>query len=165
MTAPRPDPLPHLSAVAAALRDPDQPRASFRALETALCAAIGARLFSILLRHHDGSTERYWTNRAEYPVGGRKPANDTVWARRVIAEQVCYRANDYDGIRAVFFDHALIRSLGCEAVLNIPVAWRGETLGTINLLHQAGWYLEADEALGLIFAALAVPAFQLLARS
>jgi hypothetical protein len=161
----RPDPLPHLAAVAAAMRDKDQPAACFKALETALCAAIGAKLFTILLKHSDGAAERYWTNRAEYPVGGRKPPNNTVWAQRLMVEQVCYRANDYDGIKAAFFDHELIRSLGCESVLNIPVVWKGETLGTINLLHQAGWYRESDEALGITFAGLAVPAYLLLTRS
>jgi hypothetical protein len=160
---PRPDPLPHLAALARSLRDPGQPEATFRALEAALCAAIGARLFTILVRHADGSSERCWSNRAEYPVGGRKPANDTFWSRQVLVEQRCYRANDLAGIRAVFFDHELIRALGCESVLNIPVAWRGETLGTINLLHQAGHYREEDETVGAIFAALAVPAFLLIA--
>ena len=165
MTSPRPDPLPHLAAVAAAMRAADQPAASFRALEVALTSAIGARLFTILLKHTDGSSERYWTNRPEYPVGGRKPPNDTVWARRLLVEQRCYRANDFEGIKAVFFDHELIRSLGCESVLNIPVAWEGTTLGTINLLHQAGHYLEEDERVGLVFAGLAVPAFLKLTRS
>jgi hypothetical protein len=161
----RPDPLPHLAAVAAAMVEPGQPKATFQALETALCAAIGAKLFTILLKHSDGSAERYWTNRAEYPVGGRKPPNNTVWAQRLMVERVCYRANDFEGIKAAFFDHELIRSLGCESVLNIPVAWQGETLGTINLLHQAGWYLESDETLGRIFAGLAVPAYLKLTRT
>jgi GAF domain-containing protein len=161
----RPDPRPHLAAAAAALGDADQPNATFRALETAMHAAIGAKLFTILLKHSDGSSERFWSNRSEYAVGGRKPPNDTVWSRHVLAEQRCYRANDYEGVKAVFFDHELIRSLGCESVLNIPVVWRGETLGTINLLHQAGHYGESDETTGKLFAALAVPAFLLLTRS
>lgn len=161
----RPDPLAQLGLVAASLADSDQPRATFRALEAAMCAAIGATLFTILLKHADGSVERFWTNRAEYPVGGRKPANTTPWGQRVMVDRVCYRANDYAGIKAAFFDHELIRTLGCESVLNIPVAWQGATLGTINLLHRAGWYLESDEALGSTFAGLAVPAFLLLTRS
>jgi hypothetical protein len=164
MTAPRPDPWPHLAAVATAVRDADQPTATFRALEAALVAAIGARLFTILLKHSDGSSERFWTNRPEYPVGGRKPPNDTFWARHVLDQQRCYRANDFAGIAAVFFDHALIRSLGCESVLNIPVVWAGEALGTINLLDVAGHYTEADEATGRLFAALAVPAYLTLTR-
>jgi GAF domain-containing protein len=161
----RPDRTAHLAAVAAALREADQPRATFAALESAMGAAIGARLFTILLKHTDGSSERTWTNRAEYPVGGRKPPNDTFWARHVLDQQRCYRANDFAGIQAVFFDHALIRSLGCESVLNVPVVWQGATLGTINLLHAAGHYTEEDEALGLLFAALAVPAYLRLTRA
>lgn len=161
----RPDPLPHLAAVAAALSNPDQPTTTFRALERALATAIGAKLFTILLTYRDGSTERYWTNRAEYPVGGRKPPSETIWGQRMMIERRCYRANGYADIRVAFFDHELIRSLGCESALNIPVVWRGETLGTLNLLHQAGWYAETDETLGLTFAGLAVPAFLLLARS
>jgi hypothetical protein len=58
----------------------------------------------------------------------------------------------------VFFDHALIASLGCAAVLNLPVVYDGRVLGTVNLLHEAAWYAETDIAVGLIFAALAAPA-------
>jgi len=64
----------------------------------------------------------------------------------------------------VFFDHELILSLGCESVLNVPVAWDGRVLGTINLLHEAGWYDEADVPVALAFAALAVPACLALIR-
>jgi hypothetical protein len=65
-------------------------------------------------------------------------------------------------VKAVFFDHELIRSLGCESVLNIPVVWAGRTLGTINLLHRAGWYDEAQLPLAETLAALAVPAYLML---
>jgi hypothetical protein len=36
-------------------------------------------------------------------------------------------------------------------------------LGTINLLHEEGWYDGADVPTGLAFAALAVPAYLLAA--
>ena len=67
-----------------------------------------------------------------------------------------------DDIRTVFFDHALIASLGCASVLNLPVVHDGRTLGVLNLLHEASWYGEDDVPLGQVFAALAVPAFGLL---
>ena len=35
----------------------------------------------------------------------------------------------------------------------------GRVFGTVNLLHETGWYDEADVPLGLLFAALAVPGF------
>ena len=61
-----------------------------------------------------------------------------------------------DDIRAVFFDHELIASLGCDSVLNVPVVWNYRMLGTINLLHEANWYSEADLPVSAIFAGLAV---------
>ena len=53
-------------------------------------------------------------------------------------------ANDIDGIAAVFADHELIRSLGCESVINVPIVVAGEVLGTINCLHEAGFYTERE---------------------
>ncbi len=77
-------------------------------------------------------------------------------------QQVIGRGEPFIGrtaedIRAVFFDHALIGSLGCESVLNMPVRWRGRTLGTLNLLHRANYYDESDLPIARLFAALALP--------
>ncbi len=44
-------------------------------------------------------------------------------------------------------------------MLNVPVVHDGRVLGTLNLLHEAGWYGERDVAPGLLFAALAVPGY------
>jgi len=63
------------------------------------------------------------------------------------------------GRGAVFFDHALIASLGCDSVLNLPVVHGECVLGTLNLLHEADWYGEEDIASGTLFAALAVPGY------
>ena len=115
-----------------------------------------------MLRYHPDSreSERYYTNQpAAYPVGGRKPFNETAWSRRLFGERRPYIGYTADDIRNVFFDHALIASLGCDSVLNIPVAYDGRVLGTLNLLHEARWYDEADAAPGLLFAALAVPGY------
>jgi hypothetical protein len=158
---PRPDPLPHLRSVAAALAGDGEPAAVFAALDRAMGAAIGHKLFTVLLFHAaSGESERFYTNRpAAYPVGGRKALNPTPWAQRVIHERHPYIGRSAGDIRSVFFDHALIHSLGCDAVLNLPVVHGGKLLGTVNLLHEAGWYDEDDVPLGLVFAALAVPAY------
>lgn len=160
----RANPLPHLIDIAAALRAPSQPQASFAAIEKATAAAIGQILFTVLLRHEvTGEAERFWTSHPkEYPVGGRKPLNPTFWTEHVLKQQRPYLGNDHEAVKAVFFDHELIRSLGCESVLNIPVVWNGRSLGTINLLHKAGWYREEDIAIGQAIAALAVPAYLML---
>ena len=49
-------------------------------------------------------------------------------------------------------------------MLNLPVRWRGETLGTLNLLHQAGHYEEAHVAPARALAQMAVPAMLMLER-
>ena len=40
----------------------------------------------------------------------------------------------------MFDDFELIRSLGCESVINVPIVVDGDVLGTINCLHEAGFY-------------------------
>jgi hypothetical protein len=155
----RVDPLPHWAAVAAALAEPGQPATAYRALETALGAVLGHRLFTVLRFHAaTGESERVWTNApAAYPVAGRKALNPTFWSRQVLQERRPYLGRTAADIRAVFFDHELIASLGCASVLNVPVVWDGRVLGTLNLLHEAEWYDEHDATTGLAFAALAVP--------
>ena len=162
---PRVDPLPHLAAVAAAVRAAGQPEATFRALDAATGATLGHKLFTCLLHHPTArESERRYTNQpAAYPVGGRKPVQPTPWTRRLFEEHRPYIGYTAEDIREVFFDHALIASLGCASVINLPVVHDGRALGTLNLLHEAGWYGEDDVTLGELFAALAVPAFLRLA--
>jgi hypothetical protein len=159
--APAVDPRPHLAAVAAVATLPGQPAAVFGALDAALGAVLGHRLFTLMRFHAvSGDSERvYTTHPAAYPVGGCKPLNPTAWTEQVLRRQQPYLGRTAADVRAVFFDHALIASLGCGSVLNLPVVWDGRSLGTINLLHEEGWYEEGDTGSGLLFAALAVPAF------
>lgn len=166
--SPRPetDPLPHLLAVARAMRSPASPEAALTALDAAMGATIGHKLFTCLLHHPAArESERRYTNQpAAYPVGGRKPVPDSAWARRLFVEREPYIGYTADDIREVFFDHVLIASLGYASVLNVPVVHDGRTLGVLNLLHEARWYDEADAPLAQVFAALAAPAFLKLAR-
>ena len=163
----RPDPDPQFAAVLAAHRDADQPAATFRAVDAALAATIGHKLFTILIHHPSlRQSERFYSNLPDaYPVGGRKPMTDSPWMQRVVHGGEPYIGRTREDIREVFFDYELIWSLGCESVLNMPVRWRGQTLGTLNLLHQAGWYDEGDVATTRLFAHLALPAMALIART
>lgn len=155
----RPDPAPHLASVVAAVTEGGQPAPLFAALDRAMAGAIGHKLFTILVIHPGAQeSQRYYSNMPEaYPVGGRKPINRTHWFQRVLGEGEPYIGYNYADIRDVFFDHELIRSLGCESVLNVPVRWNGASLGTINLLDRAGYYAPSDVPLAKHFAALAVP--------
>jgi hypothetical protein len=158
------DPVPHLAAVAKAAAEGEGPPAVFTALDGALAATLGHKLFTALLFHAaTGESERFYTNQPKaYPIGGRKPLNPTFWAKLVIEGRRPYLGRTAADIKAVFFDHALIDSLGCRSVINLPVVEAGKILGTLNILHEEQWYDETDFALGSVFAALAVPAFRRL---
>jgi hypothetical protein len=54
----------------------------------------------------------------------------------------------------VFSEYEVLWSIGCESVLNIPVRKGGITLGTLNLLGEAGLYDGADVDFALVFAQL-----------
>jgi hypothetical protein len=153
-------------ALVAAQAEPDQPAAVFRALDHALASEPGHILFTVLLHHKaERQNERFYTNMPEaYPIGGRKPITDSPWMRRVIHGGQPYIGRTREDIRESFFDYELIWSLGCESMLNMPVRWAGETLGTLNLSHRAGHYGEAHLPQMKLVAALAVPAFLVLTR-
>jgi len=161
---PAADPIPHLAAVARSVAEGEGPAAILAALDHALAATLGHKLFTALLFHSEtGESERFYTNQpAAYPVGGRKALNPTFWAKQVILERRPYIGRTAADIAGVFFDHALIDSLGCRSVLNIPVVEASKILGTLNVLHEERWYDEGDLPLAAIFAALAVPAYRRL---
>jgi GAF domain len=120
----------------------NQPTTAFDALCELTEALVGVKLFTLMT--HDGKrgyAERVYSNMPDaYPVSGTKPTNTTHWSTEVIERRRTFVANDIDSIAAVFNDYALIRSLGCESVINIPVEIDGEVVGTINCLHEAGFY-------------------------
>src|SRR5215207_7692689 len=159
----RPDPMPHFIEVARAIREPGQPVTALAALDKALEGAIGHRLFTVLaVNLEKNENRRYYSNRPrEYPVGGVKPiVQDSPITHKVMLDGICHINHDYAQLSRVFFDHELIRSLGCESSINVPVRWNGRTVGMLNLLHRSGWYRDEDIPTLSIFAALATPALQ-----
>ncbi|MGY8708217.1 GAF domain-containing protein [Bradyrhizobium sp. 18BD] len=159
------DPL--LCTVAAAQGRVDQPDALFAALDEAVRSAIGHKLFTILTYDGDsGEAARIYSNLpGPYPTGGRKRLAPGPWTEAVLDRGEAYIGRTREDLRAVFPDHELIASLGCESVLNMPVRWRGRTFGSLNLLHEAGWYGEDDVAACLPFAQLTLPALLAPAHS
>jgi hypothetical protein len=95
---------------------------------------------------------------AVYPVGGRKTKAQTAWADHVLRDMKVFRATTPDGIRAAFDDHATIAGLGLGSILNIPLVLAGRCVGTMNLLHEAGWYTPQDEPTGLLLGVFLLPA-------
>lgn len=143
------------------------PGAVFAALNEAAAAVLGHRLFTVLrFDRHARQAQRVYTSQPDaYPLNGSKPIADSPWVAQVLERGEPYIARDADDIRATFADHAQILSLGCASALNLPVCWQGETLGTLNLLHQEDWYRPAHLAFGLVLAQLALPALRAPARA
>jgi len=83
--------------------------------------------------------------------------------QRVIGAGNPYIGRSRRDIEENFFDHALIVSLGCESILNMPVRWGGRTMGTLNLCHRAGFYGEHHLPRMHLIAQLALPALLAIA--
>ena len=145
------------------LAAPAQPAEGLRALDVALQRSVGHKLFTVLvLDWEKGESQRHYSSRpVAYPAGGAKPIQrDSAFFEGVVLAGRARLCVNYDDCRRAFFDHELIHSLGCESAVNVPVRWNGETLGSLNLLHQAGWYT-AQMLPGLsVYAALAIPLLQ-----
>lgn len=146
---------PDFSTFTAALAASDGPQKAFDALCELTKNHVGTKLFTVMI--HDartGDTSRVYSNMpTAYPVSGTKPVNETDWSRQVIREKRTFVANDIKAIADVFDDYRLIKSLGCESVINVPIFVAGQFKGTINCLHEVGFYtpgrVAAAEALKL----------------
>jgi hypothetical protein len=155
-----------IDTVVASLSDTDQPHALFRAVDAALKQQVGHILFTILISHHaTRESERFYTNMPEaYPVGGKKPITDSALMQRLLVAGEPYIGHNADDIRWAFYDHELIRSLGCDSVLNMPVRWQGRTIGTLNLLAGADHYNNSHIPIVRTIAHLALPGMLMVAR-
>ncbi len=154
---PRPyDPFPGILAAASA----DTVTGRLAAIDHAIAEGIGHKLFTVLVLNWDrGENQRYYSNQPDaYPIGGAKPIAKS--SASAMLEGQCRFLDTYEDVNAAFFDHELIRSLGCESCVNVPVRWAGQTIGTLNILHEANWYTPADVPAFTVFAALAAPALQ-----
>lgn len=141
------------------LAEPGQPNFFFDALDAALSRRVGHRLLTLLYR--DGNeVARVYSNMPDiYPVFGRKPMGETPWGDLVLNRQQPFLGRDREAIKWAFFDHELIASIGLNSAINIPVVYDGETIGTINLLHEEFFYTEDHLQRARKFAPLLIPAF------
>ena len=160
MTTPRrPLTLDDVQAVLGLTAGPHAPRDTYAAVESLAGRVLGHRLFTLMVLHDaTGEVERVYSSRPDvYPVGGRKAKRGTAWGAIVIDRGEVYLGRTAEDIRWAFDDHPLILSLGLQSVLNVPVSFQGRPIGTMNLLHEAGWYGDADAPPGRLLAALLVP--------
>lgn len=133
-------------------------------IESAVRGAVGVRLFTVLAWVGErGALHRVYTNDpVAYPLSGEKVMpQDAPWIADVVVGQRTYLGRDPAGVAEVFSDHELISSLGCGAVINVPVVDGGRTLGVLNLLDAEGAYDEEAVAAVLPLADRCVQALRL----
>lgn len=156
--------LAELRRCTAALAAAGQPAAIYAAVEAALQTLVGHRLFTLLVVDGDEVARIHSSNPAAYPVSGRKPMNRTKWGDVVLRDRRVWVAKSRPDIEWAFFDHKLIFSLGLGACINVPVAWDGRTVGTMNVLDAEGAYADAQGATAALFAPFLVAPFRDAAR-
>lgn len=103
---------------------------------------VGVKLFTVMTvdMENDLACRAYSNMPKSYPVSGTKPIVRDSWFKIVHDDHDVFVANTIEDIANVFPDYDLIKSLGCESVLNLPVVVKGELLATINLLHEANYF-------------------------
>ena len=103
---------------------------------------VGTKLMTLMILDEDaGLARRIYSNMPDaYPVSGTKPMEKNPWSEKVLGRRETFVANTIEAIDDVFPDAALIKSLGCESVINIPIEINGKVLGSMNILHEAGHY-------------------------
>ena len=103
------------------------------------CAALGTRLFTITTHDltHDLFRRAYTSHPVEYPAHGTKPLTRDAWYDLCITRAQPFVANTAAEFATVFFDHALITSMGLGSAANLPLrAHDGTVPATVNLLAE-----------------------------
>jgi len=76
----------------------------------------------------------------------------------VINRQQVFVAHTIEQLAEVFFDHQLIAQLGLGSVINWPIVFNGNVVGTVNLLAGSGAYEQQSlEILEQLYPWLLVP--------
>jgi len=107
-------------------------------------AVIGVKLFTLTaINMAQGHVRRVYSSHEEvYPLLGTKPLVIDAWFERMRTEREIDVINTGEGMEGNFGDLDLIRSLGCNASISVPVMAGNDLLGTINALDAEGRYTQ-----------------------
>ena len=123
--------------------------ATLTEVHKAVRAELGVKLFTILAFTDGGQTLHriYSSHPQQYPVGGRKDVVADIaadWVTRCRDEKAPYFGATREDVRRIFTDSALIESLGCGSIINVPIVRHGVSIGALNILDTEGKYSRAD---------------------
>lgn len=117
--------------------------AAFQTIFDILQRSPGVIMFTALQWIPEVSTlRRVFTSHPEtYPLGAEKTVEVSAgWLDAVISKKEPFLAADLQALEEVFTDVQLIKSVGCGAVLNVPVLRDGQVVGVLALANTEGGY-------------------------
>ena len=143
-----------LSDIADHMRSDFEVSKLYPVLECALGELVGFRLLTILRMERAQVRRLHSSDPESYPAGGVKDISGDTWLREMLETGRPVVSNTPELVQQRFPDHQAIFVLGCGAVLNVPVTDARHALGSINLLHEAGWFDREHALIVRPFAAL-----------
>ena len=134
-------------------------QAVYKAVEAVAAETCGF-VFLTTLRHDEAQqvvVRLHSSDEKSYPIGGTKPINKITASHSMTQTGEVFLAADKEQVKAAFFDHELIFSLGATAILNSPIRYAGRHLGTLNFSGVSGTYGPDEVQAAKILAGLLVP--------
>ncbi|MCA0328113.1 MAG: GAF domain-containing protein [Proteobacteria bacterium] len=81
------------------------------------------------------------------------------WSERVLDQGLPYIGSDESDIRQVFSEADLLIAKGLYSVLNIPIWYSGDVIGSLNLLHHRKAYDGVDDRWIWLMSSICTPIF------
>lgn len=148
-----------MQSFADALAEAQSETAVGAALHRLAEAVVGVKLFTLTADNPEAGYVRrvYSSDEVAYPTLGTKPIVFDEAYRSMTQDRKIAVVNSAEAMRADFPDLDLILSLGCASAVNIPIVATGAVLGSVNLLHEEGFYTPArvEAAKALLVPAMA----------
>jgi hypothetical protein len=108
---------------------------------------IGFKLltFMIFSNNQKFAKRIYSSDENKYPIGKSKKLPNNYWAVMTVQKRRSFVGNNKKIIEKYFYDHKIITSLGCEAILNQVVIYNKKTIGCINILHKKNYFTKIHQ--------------------
>lgn len=157
--------LARLNTLCDQLRHAATPVAVLDAVGQATLDLLGPGLLTInTWQVETGEIGRLWSSDpAAYPVGGKKVKGDTAWTRQLLVRGEVFVGEGDAALAAVFDDIAVIRGLGLNGVVNVPLCEGGRVIGTFNYLTAVESWTGDQITVLRVLGQMALPAVAALA--
>ncbi|WP_454766778.1 GAF domain-containing protein [Cupriavidus campinensis] len=154
--------LARLGALCDRLRHAATPVEVMDAVGQATLDLLGPGLLTINAWHaQTGEIQRLWSSDpAAYPVGGKKVKGDTAWTRQLLVRGEVFVGEGDAALAAVFDDIAVIRGLGLNGVVNVPLCQGGHVIGTFNYLAAVERWTAGQVTVLRLLGQMAMPAVE-----